>query len=458
MSKPIKITIAAHCDKAAREHNEDNCLVCTDVASGVVDHAGDGTYLSPQINLGDKGCLLVVADGMGGMNAGEVASQMAVEAVRNYFSKDKLDEIALEEESQISRFIWDAIVYADACIKSEAMSDSEKSGMGTTIVVLWILGRKAYIGWCGDSRIYRFNKQSKILTQLTKDHSYVQMLVDQHQITEEEAFDHPDSNVLLRSLGDAFEGVTPEMLRPLNLSEDDVFLMCSDGLCGVLRNNEIRSLLTRASVEYPVGKLNGWHELLWEHARKAGWHDNVTTVLCHVGNCQPLEEEVHHQPAPNVEQPKVVQNPPYSQKTPKSFSIIAIGAVVLVAVIIAVIFIFLDKKSKKTEEPAQVQTEQVVDSTENKQPHKSQKLPSASNRVVPEQPEAPKQTEKTKPAAKTSNPTTTSTSQPTKPATNPAATQSKPSTTPAQTAPVEQKTDGTSNDGTVKKKRNKLDE
>ena len=405
MSNPIKITIAAHCDKAAREHNEDNCLICSNVASGVVDHIGDGTYLSHQTDLGEMGCLLVVADGMGGMNAGEVASQMAVESVRKFFSKDKLDEMSMHDETQISRLIWDAIVYADACIKSAAVTDSGKSGMGTTIVVLWILGRKAYIGWCGDSRIYRFNKQSKILTQLSKDHSYVQMLVDQHQITEEEAFDHPDSKVLLKSLGDAFEGVTPELLRPLNLTEDDVFMMCSDGLCGVLRNNEIRSIMTRASVEYPIKKLNGWHELLWDHARQAGWHDNVTTLLCHIGNCTPLENESPAHAESVLKQP--IDSANYNRKEPKRIKIIALIVTAVVLVAVFVLIMVLDKKSSKEQEPVAV--EQVDETVDAPTPHKSQKLPPAPNQSAKEhqqaQPAVPqKSTTSPKASTKTSAP------------------------------------------------------
>ena len=377
MSNPIKITIAARCEKAARDHNEDNCLVCSNVASGIVDHAGDGTYLSPQIDLGSMGCLLVLADGMGGMNAGEVASQLAVEAVRNFFSKDKLDEVSLGDDAQVSRLVWDAIVYADACIKSEAVTDPEKSGMGTTIVLLWILGHKAYIGWCGDSRIYRFNKKSKILNQLSKDHSYVQMLVDQHQITEEEAFDHPDSNMIMRSLGDAFEEVNPEVLRPLNLTEDDVFMMCSDGLCGVLRNSEIRTIMTRASVEYPIKRLNGWNDLLWEHARQAGWHDNVTTLLCHIGNCQPAEDE--------AEVAKAEKGTRYNRKDPKLYAIVALIAVAVVIGGIVAFLKVIDKKSSKSDKPAV--TEQVVDSTEAamQKQQKQKELPGIQDKKEDEQ-------------------------------------------------------------------------
>ena len=402
MSNHIKITIAAHCDKAAREHNEDNCLVCSNVASGKVDHIGDGTYLSPQIALGDKGCLLVVADGMGGMNAGEVASQKAVEAVRNFFSKDKLDEMSLENEDQALHLTRDAIIYADACVKSAAVTDSGKSGLGTTIVVLWILGSKAYIGWCGDSRIYRFNKQSKILTQLSKDHSYVQRLVDQHQITEDEAFDHPDSNVLLRSLGDAFEDVSPEILRPLNLAEDDVFMMCSDGLCGVLRNSEIRTILTRASVEYPIKQLNGWHELLWEHASQAGWHDNVTTVLCHITGCEPANNEPKVQSSPAV---NVKREYDSNKKTPKYYTIIAIIAVAVVLGAIFTIIKQLDKKHSKS--PAPVVVEEQVEETRETKP-KSDGLPGIQvgpKEETPSQPATQKNVGRPKQATQTQSTT-----------------------------------------------------
>jgi len=465
MLKPIKITIAARCDKAAREHNEDNCLICSDVASGKIDHIGDGSYLSPQIDLGDKGCLLVVADGMGGMNAGEVASQMAVESVRKFFSKEKLDSMSLTDDAQISRLILDAIIYADACIKSAAVTDSGKTGMGTTIVVLWIIGRRAHIGWCGDSRIYRFNKQSKILTQLSKDHSYVQMLVDQHQITEEEAFDHPDSNVLLCSLGDAFEDISPGILRPLNLTEDDVFMMCSDGLCGVLRNNEIRSIMTRASVEYPISQLDGWHKLLWEHASKAGWHDNVTTVLCHIGNCPPADGE--HAAHSSDAEAKDAQAAPYNRKDPKLYKIIALVATVVILAAIFTIIMVLDKKSSKKSELDQM--EQVIDSTdvESESEHRSSKLPvptkSVTEKSLPKvdnqrtRNEAQTQT-KTQPAKTT---TTTApvkqpaqTSKPATTTTTPVAIPSTPPQPKTESAPA--KTESTGASGDQKKSRSRL--
>jgi len=287
MTDKTNIIVTAHCDKAARANNEDNCLVRVDIQDEKVNHTGDGRFLSSSVSLGDLGSLLILADGMGGMNAGEVASAIAVSSTSNYFTTQMAGK-EFEEDDDYFAFINHAVTYADECIKAEAAKNPECSGLGTTIVVLWIIHDKAYIGWCGDSRIYRYNTETKELDRLSHDHSLVQYWVDCGEITVEEAFNHPQNNIIMRSLGDSPDAVDFEMLKaPLGIHSGDLFLLCSDGLCGKLRDNEIEDILNNASAKFPPEEIDKWNDMLWEATENAGWSDNVTSVLCYVQKGEP---------------------------------------------------------------------------------------------------------------------------------------------------------------------------
>lgn len=189
--KDIRFTLAARCEAAGRDNNEDNYQVISDIASDTYTFAA-----GEELTLGDKGTLLVVCDGMGGMNAGEVASAIAVKTVKEAFAAEHISKEALANPE---KFIVQAIQAADAAIKAEGKRNPETEGMGSTIVLAWLLRGKAYIGWCGDSRAYRYNPASR-LERLSHDHSYVQELVDAGSITEELAFFHPNNNIITRSL------------------------------------------------------------------------------------------------------------------------------------------------------------------------------------------------------------------------------------------------------------------
>ena len=307
MSEKLQIITTAHCDKAARENNEDNCLIRMDLLDDKVDHQGDGVFLSERVELGEKGSLLILADGMGGMNAGEVASAIAVSSTSNYFTT-QMPEKAPADDEGVFAFIESAVVYADECIKSEATKNPECSGLGTTIVILWIINGKAYIGWCGDSRIYRYNIHSKELERLSHDHSLVQYWVDCGQLSEAEAFRHPQSNIIMRSLGDSPDPVEFEALKaPLTLHSGDVFLICSDGLCGVIRDPDIEALLNTASAKFPPTEIDKWNDMLWESAESARWTDNVTSILCYVDDGTEAEVPVEEPP---VEEPPAKKSSP----------------------------------------------------------------------------------------------------------------------------------------------------
>ena len=190
----LTFKIAAKTDVGlVRTNNEDNLCAISNL------DVKDSTWVNNDIcQLGRKGALLVVADGMGGMNAGEVASEIAVSVVKERFTHEVSDEILKSDES-IVKFMNESIVLADNTIKKEGKQRPEAKGMGTTIVIAWLYEGKLFVSWCGDSRAYIFNP-SMGLFQISKDHSYVQELVDKGIVKPEDAFDFPESNVITRCL------------------------------------------------------------------------------------------------------------------------------------------------------------------------------------------------------------------------------------------------------------------
>ena len=252
-----------------RTNNEDNFIVNADLVQS--------DWLIPNnssqaIPLGEAGALLVVADGMGGMNAGEVASEIAVNTIREVFSLDDFSSIT-DSDEHLSQFLTSAIVEADSRIKQHVVDDPQTEGMGTTIVIAWVLDNKVHIAWCGDSRAYKFNKESGLI-QLSKDHSYVQQLVDDGELTPDEAFDSPFSNIITRSLGDIRSTAKPDY-RSFTLVDGDNIILCSDGLCGMCRDVEILETLNNLDLD----KVASCRDALIDIALQAGGDDNVTVAI-----------------------------------------------------------------------------------------------------------------------------------------------------------------------------------
>ena len=266
----IKITMASRCEAAGRPNNEDNFQL--------TDNLGDGQWsfmTDSEVDLGEQGAMLMVCDGMGGTNAGEVASQLAVDSIKEWFSSERLNKEVTASSASRIKYVEKAIVAADAQIKEEGKKDEEKEGMGSTIVLAWIIEQSVFVGWCGDSRAYRFNPVFG-LERLSHDHSYVQNLVDTGQLSEESAFDHPYGNIITRSLGDPHQTAIPDVME-YPLYDGDVILLCSDGLSGVLRDSAIEALITENAEN-----MSACRDALWNAARNAGWNDNVTVVLCRI--------------------------------------------------------------------------------------------------------------------------------------------------------------------------------
>lgn len=263
----ILFRMAARCEAAGRPNNEDNYQLDDNLSDNSWGFTADA-----EVSLGEKGALLVVCDGMGGMNAGEVASDIAIKTIKEWFTTDKLTDVAVAAPC---KYISSAIVAADAAIKAHSKTNPDTEGMGSTIVLAWLLGQKVYVGWCGDSRCYRFNPALG-LERLSHDHSYVQELVDAGKLTEELAFDHPNNNIITRSLGDPRGAAQPDT-KEFDLYNQDIILLCSDGLCGTLRDNEIAELIKQNQTS-----MQECRDALWDADEAAGWTDNTTIALAQI--------------------------------------------------------------------------------------------------------------------------------------------------------------------------------
>lgn len=272
-NNPFKFKLGAQTNVGCvRTNNEDNFVVSADLNAG--------EWLLPRdchtvFTLGNKGAMLVVADGMGGLDAGEIASRMAVDTMKEFFSADKITDEIVKDASTIRKYMYDAVVAADNAIKRKSREEKGGKSMGTTLVAAWLFDGYANIIWCGDSRGYLFNPVSG-LAQVTKDHSYVQELVDSGRLLPEYAFDHPDSNIITRSLGNPQKAANPDFVR-LPLQEGEVILLCTDGLNSMLRDEEIEAVMQETSNE-----IDTCTKALIQGALDLGGYDNVTVVLCQI--------------------------------------------------------------------------------------------------------------------------------------------------------------------------------
>ena len=204
--------------------------------------------------------VFAVADGMGGHLAGEVASRMAIEAVQRMARENERPGIAALRE---------AVACAHETILAHAQDHIECAGMGTTLSVLWLGENYAYIAHVGDSRIYRLREGS--LTQITQDHSLVEELVRAGLITREQARTHPRRNIITRALGTHGEN-EPDLLVT-DVQDGDVFLLCTDGLTGMVTDAQIERMLLENDMEAAA-------DALLAAALDAGGRDNVTLILC----------------------------------------------------------------------------------------------------------------------------------------------------------------------------------
>jgi PPM family protein phosphatase len=255
-----------------RRGNEDNFLLL-DLAGARTWSGSDGAENPSdmrQFPIGEQGLVLVVSDGMGGALAGDVASRMAIEAVRDVLMGENADGGGCKPGNELVDCLKQATMQANQNIHYKSLEDSRCSGMGATLTGAAIRDDKLDLVQVGDSRAYVMRGEQIRLA--TKDQSLVQQLVDVGQISEEEAETHMFRNVILQALGAQTE-LTPATAR-IQIRQGDMLLLCSDGLSGKLRNEEIRQIVADSGAD-----LAGACQALVAEANDRGGEDNITVVL-----------------------------------------------------------------------------------------------------------------------------------------------------------------------------------
>ncbi|MDN4494195.1 Stp1/IreP family PP2C-type Ser/Thr phosphatase [Ureibacillus aquaedulcis] len=215
----------------------------------------------------DRFKLAILADGMGGHNAGDVASEMAIEEMKSNFLN--LDVTKLDSKETQRKWMLDTIQSANGKIYNHSLSHESCKGMGTTLIAMLIDDSDCLIGHIGDSRVYYFTPDSVSL--ITRDHSYVNILVEYGEISEEEAANHPQKNFIVKSLGTE-STIEPDFYE-LELEPATNVLICSDGLSNKLSTEEMAAILTLPLSIDEKGKK------LIQLANDSGGEDNISVIL-----------------------------------------------------------------------------------------------------------------------------------------------------------------------------------
>lgn len=236
-------------------------IIHSKIDKGIIRHSNQDAFiagqLSPDISFG------IVCDGMGGANAGNVASEIAVKTVSEYLYNSYRENMTVDE---IDRVVKSAVSSANIQIYDRATKNEALKGMGTTIVIAVIKCDEAVIAHVGDSRIYLVNDS---LQQLTKDHSMVQTLVETGKITAEDAKVHPRKNIITRALG-----VEPQVIIDndfINLNKGDTLMLCTDGLTNFVGEDIILKTFKENEISTVCDKLV-------DLANVGGGGDNITVV------------------------------------------------------------------------------------------------------------------------------------------------------------------------------------
>ncbi len=262
----IRVRLFARTDVGqVREHNEDNFLVAdlTRRQRGLME-------ANRQTTIGPQGVVLAVCDGMGGAAAGEIASQLAVDIVCEKMIEG-LDDSAAVGRDELGRRLVRAVEAAGLRIFQEAKLDRTRRGMGTTVTAAALVDEILFLAQVGDSRGYILRNGT--LTQVTRDQSLVNQLIEAGQLTEEEAETFEHNNIILQALGTS--DTVQVDLTYVELRKGDVLLLCSDGLSGMVRFDEIREVLRSSADPLETCKT------LTERANQAGGHDNITVIVVH---------------------------------------------------------------------------------------------------------------------------------------------------------------------------------
>jgi len=222
------------------------------------------------ITMAPEAGLAVVADGMGGHRAGEVASRLAVEAIQKHIVNALVEEESGVSYGQETDLVREAIQQANKAIFEHARAHEENAGMGSTVVVTLFYGDKLCVGHVGDSRLYRF--RDTILEQVTEDHSVVQELVSRGLVTAEEARTSVGKNLVTRALG--IDSIVEVSISEHVVYDDDIYLLCSDGINDVLADGDIELMLTEHKRNLEITARN-----MVNTANERGGPDNISVIL-----------------------------------------------------------------------------------------------------------------------------------------------------------------------------------
>jgi protein phosphatase len=259
----VRVKLFARTDVGqVREHNEDNFIVAdlTRRSRGLLEANRSTT-------IGNRGALFAVCDGMGGAAAGEIASQLAVDILFERMVEGE-DGVATRRDDLARRLVH-AVEAAGLRIFQEAKVDRTRRGMGTTVTAAALVDDHLFLAQVGDSRGYILRGDE--LVQVTRDQSLVNQLIEAGQLTEEEAETFEHNNIILQALGTA-DSVQVD-LTFVELRRGDHLLLCSDGLSGMVRFEDIKEILKTSPEPIDVCKS------LTERANQAGGHDNITVIV-----------------------------------------------------------------------------------------------------------------------------------------------------------------------------------
>lgn len=254
------VSVAAITDRGqVREHNEDAFVVADLTGGGLLDDRPHARF-----DVGERGVLLAVSDGMGGADAGEVASALVVETLTR-----EIGVAPIETPRDVA--LNDAIQRAHKAVLRRARRDHAR--MGATLTAVFVRAGRAYVGEVGDSRAYLLRAGS--IAQITHDQSMVQLLIDNGVIKQEDASESPMRNVILQAMG--HQPKLKVALTKLDLRDRDCLLLCSDGLTGHVSDEEMRDIIL--DLKRPELAANRLVEL----ANERGGRDNITVIVAGIG-------------------------------------------------------------------------------------------------------------------------------------------------------------------------------
>lgn len=230
---------------------------------GLIRDSNQDSFKTKRIS--ENAVLSTVCDGMGGVNGGNIASKIAVDEITNYFLSNYNDDMS---DNEIKNLLENAVYSANLKIYNKSKEDQSLEGMGTTAVASLIRGNKLFVVHVGDSRAYIINNNE--IKKLTIDHSIVQEMVSNGEITENEARVHPNKNIITKALG-VSKNIDPDYIS-VDILDDDVLLICTDGLTNYIEDDKLLSMFKSYKIDVLPDKLISY-------AKEMGGSDNITLVI-----------------------------------------------------------------------------------------------------------------------------------------------------------------------------------